>query len=84
MRLALQDERTSSTAEDQKLEYFLGSVKIMLIVYGLSAFIAMLVAGIIKLIFAGIRGQRASAAAKLEAAVNTTAGTANSEPGKAA
>jgi len=66
------------------LEYFLGSVKIMLIVYGLSAFIAMLVAGIIKLIFAGIRRQRVSAAAKVDAAVNSSSMPANSEPGKAA
>lgn len=53
------------------MEYFFGSVKIMLLVYGLSAFIAMLVAGVIKLIFAGIRSQRPP-------------GAANSEPGKAA
>lgn len=56
----------------------------MLIVYGLSAFIAMLVAGIIKLIFAGIRRQRVSAAAKVGAAANPSSGPANSEPGKAA
>ena len=37
------------------MEYFLGSVKLMLIVYALAAFISMLVAWVIKLIFAGIR-----------------------------
>ena len=66
------------------MEYFLGSVKIMLIVYGLSAFIAMLVAGIIKLIFAGIRRQRVSAAANVVAAVNPSPKPASAEPGKAA
>lgn len=40
------------------MEYFLGSVKLMLIVYALAAFIAMLVAWIIKLVFAGIRSRR--------------------------
>jgi hypothetical protein len=40
------------------LEYFLGSVKLMLIVYALSAFIAMAMAWVIKLVFAGIRRRR--------------------------
>jgi len=43
------------------LDYFLGSVKLMLIVYGLSAFIAMAVAWLIKLLFVVIR-RRSTAA----------------------
>ena len=42
------------------MEYFLGSVKLMLIVYALAAVISMLAAWVIKLIFAGIRRQRAA------------------------
>lgn len=38
----------------------MGSVKLMLIVYGLAAFIAMAVAWVIKLVDAGIRRQSAS------------------------
>ena len=61
-------------AEDWKLEYFMGSVKLMLIVYGLAAFISMAVAWIIKLVDAGIRRQSASG----EPAAKETAAT----PGK--
>jgi len=43
------------------LEYFMGSVKLMLLVYGLSALISMLVAWVIKLIFAGVRRRRVPA-----------------------
>ena len=42
------------------MEYFLGSVKLMLIIYALSAFIAMAVAWIIKLIFVVIRRRSAA------------------------
>ena len=56
------------------MEYFWGSVKLMLIVYGLAAFIAMLVAWVITLIFAGIRRQRVSAAAKTAADAKPAAG----------
>ena len=65
------------------MEYFWGSVKLMLIVYGLAAFIAMLVAWVIKLIFAGIRRQRVSAAAKIDASVTPEAKPAGSASGKA-
>ena len=64
------------------MEYFWGSVKLMLIVYGLAAFIAMLVAWVIKLIFAGIRRQRDSAAAKIDAAAALDSKPANSASGK--
>ena len=53
----------------------------MLMVYGLAAFIAMLVAWVIKLIFAGIRRQRDSAAAKAPPAVDSK--PAGSASGKA-
>jgi hypothetical protein len=43
------------------LDYFLGSVKLMLIVYALSAFIAMAVAWLIKMLFVVIR-RRSTAA----------------------
>lgn len=59
------------------MEYFLGSVKLMLIVYALSAFIAMAVAWLIKLIFVVIR--RRSAAELAAAAPPEQAGAA---PGK--
>ena len=59
--------------EEQEVEYFWGSVKLMLIVYGLAAFIAMLVAWIIKLIFAGIRRQRVAAEAKIDAGAGKAA-----------
>lgn len=39
------------------MEYFLGSVKLMLVVYALAAFIAMAVAWIIKFVDARIRKQ---------------------------
>ena len=63
------------------MEYFWGSVKLMLIVYGLAAFIAMLVAWVIKLIFAGIRRQRDSVAATPAPAGDST--PAGSPSGKA-
>ena len=44
------------------MDYFLGSVKLMLIVYALAAFISMLVAWTIKLIFAGISRRTAAEA----------------------
>lgn len=43
------------------MDYFLGSVKLMLIIYALSAFIAMAVAWLIKLLFVVIR-RRSTAA----------------------
>lgn len=54
----------------------------MLIVSGLAAFISMLVAGVIKLLFVVIRGQTASAALKTEAAKEIRPKPAGSEPGK--
>ena len=65
------------------MEYFLGSVKIMLIVYALAAFIAMLTAWIIKLIFAGIRSQRTPVAAPGDTAAKVLPKAANDAPGKA-
>ena len=61
------------------MEYFLGSVKLMLIVYALAAFISMLVAWIIKLIFSGIRRQRAA-----EMPAKALSKQANATPEKAA
>lgn len=66
------------------MEYFLESVKIMLIVGGLSAFIAMLVAWIIGLLFTLIRRQRVPATANAEAAASTSSTPVNREPGKVA
>ena len=73
--------RIDGIGKEKDLEYFWGSVKLMLIVYGLAAFIAMLVAWVIKLIFAGIRRQRDSAAAKAPPAVDSK--PAGSASGKA-
>ncbi len=66
------------------MEYFLESVKIMLIVGGLSAFISMLVAWIIGLLFTLIRRQRIPATANADTAAGTSSKPANGEPGKAA
>ena len=74
----------SRTGEDGNLEYFWGSVKIMLIVGGLAVVISMLVAGVIKLLFVVIRGRTASAAIKADAAKEAPSRPAGSEPGKAA
>ncbi len=65
------------------MEYFWGSVKIMLVVYGLAALISMLVAVVIKLIFVGIRRQRVLAMAKIDATVNLSSKPAGSGPTKA-
>lgn len=56
----------------------------MLIVGGLSAFISMLVAWIIGLLFTLIRRQRAPATANGGVAANPSSKAANGEPGKAA
>ncbi|MBI5922688.1 MAG: hypothetical protein HY847_13725 [Betaproteobacteria bacterium] len=56
------------------MDYFLGSVKLMLIIYALAAVISMLAAWVIKLIFAAIRSRPVPAAA---------AKTSNSSPSKA-
>ena len=65
------------------MEYFFGSVKLMLIVYGLAAFIAMLVAWIITLIFAGIRRQGTAAGAPIAGAPpGTPPKPAGGDPGK--
>jgi len=65
------------------LEYFFGSVKIMLIVGGLSAFISMLVAGVIRVLFAFIQRQRATAPAVAEAEGKPALRASGGEPGKA-
>jgi hypothetical protein len=59
------------------MESFWGAVKIMLFVYALAAVISMAVAGIIRLIFAGIRMQGTRAAAQ---AANAKAATAAGNP----
>ena len=51
----------------------MGSVKLMLIVYGLAAFISMAVAWIIKLVDAGIRRQSASGEPEAGVAKGTAA-----------
>ncbi len=58
------------------MEYFLGSVKLMLIVYALSACIAMAAAWVMKMIFAVIRRQQTPAPG--------ASAPADSRPGKAA
>jgi len=75
--------RTRSTGEDSELEYFLGSVKIMLIATALSAFISMLVAWVITLLFAFIRGRRAAVATSGDAEAKPASRPAGNEPGKA-
>ena len=65
------------------MENYSESIKIMLIVYGLAALISMLMAAVIKLIFAGIRRGKTSTAAKIDTAATTTLKPEKSEPGKA-
>jgi hypothetical protein len=65
------------------MEDFYESIRIMLVVYGLAAFISMLMAAIIKLIFAGIRRHKASTTAKAGAPATVTSKPETSEPGKA-
>ena len=50
------------------MESFWGSVELMVFVYALAAVVSFLVAWIIKLIFAGIRRQKARADARAKAA----------------
>jgi len=57
------------------MDYFLGSVKIMLIVYALAAFISFVVAWFIGLIFTGIKLQKARAMSKALAATEVLAVT---------
>ncbi|MFA7279255.1 MAG: hypothetical protein WC100_04095 [Sterolibacterium sp.] len=61
------------------MDYFLGSVKLMLIIYALAAVISMLAAWVIKLLFAAIRSKPVPAAA----AGTATAKTSNAPPAKA-
>jgi hypothetical protein len=61
------------------VDYFLGSVKLMLIIYALAAVISMLTAWVIKLLFAAIRSKPAPVAA----ASTTAAKTSNAPPAKA-
>ncbi len=65
------------------MEYILGSVKIMLIVAGLSAFISMLVAWVIKLLFAFIRRRSTPVAASGDAEARPASRPVGGEPGKA-
>ena len=61
------------------MENFWDSVKLMLFVYALAAVISLLVAGVIKLIFTGIRMREARAGARPGALAE-----ARPEPGQAA
>lgn len=56
----------------------------MLIVAGLAAFISMLVAGVIHLLFAVIRRQKATTAVKVEVAAEASSRPTGREPEKAA
>lgn len=49
------------------MEHFWDSVKLMLVVYALAAFVSFIVAWIIRLIFAGIKMQKARAGARIGA-----------------
>ena len=57
------------------MDYFWGSVKLMLVVWGLAAFISFLVAAIIKLTFAAVRMKGGA-----KQAPAATAGTALPDP----
>jgi len=46
------------------MEYFWGSVKLMLFVYALAAVVSFIMAWIIRLIFVGIKAQKAHADAR--------------------
>ena len=61
------------------MEYFWGSVKIMLFVYALAAVISLIMAWMIKLIFVGIQRQKNRADARNDAKAETPI-----EPGNAA
>lgn len=47
---------------ERKMETFMGSVEIMLFVYALAAVVSYMMAGVIKLIFAGIQLKNAKSA----------------------
>ncbi|MDH3196255.1 MAG: hypothetical protein OEL78_08085 [Hyphomicrobiales bacterium] len=59
------------------MESFWGSVKLMLFVYALAAAVSLTVAWSIKMIFAGVKMQKARATARAAALAEPTA-----EPGK--
>lgn len=61
------------------MEYFWGSVKLMLFVYALAAVVSFIMAWIIRLIFFGIKAQKARADGRNGAKAGTPA-----EPGDAA
>ena len=61
------------------MEYFWGSVKLMLFVYALAAVISLIMAWMIKLIFVAIQAQKSRADARNDAKAETPV-----EPGDAA
>lgn len=65
------------------MEDIWGSIKIMLIVAGLATVISMLVAAIIKLLFAVIRRQRAPVEVKADTKTDQHTKPVGSEVGKA-
>lgn len=74
----------SNAAEGSELDYFWGSVKVMLIVYALAALISMLVAWVIQLLFGVIRRQRTAVAVPAEPAPAASSRPAGGDSGKAA
>ena len=62
-----------------KIETVLESIKLMFFIYGLAAVVSLAVAGVIKLIFAGVQMRKARADARSKAVADATG-----EPGDAA
>ncbi len=63
-----------------EMESFWGSVELMVFVYALAAVVSFLVAWVIKLIFAGIKMQKARAEARVARRAKTPAGPGNAAP----
>lgn len=66
-----------------KIETVSEAIKLMFFIYGLAAVVSLAVAGVIKLIFAGVKWRRARADARSKAAADAASDTPG-EPGDAA
>jgi hypothetical protein len=66
------------------MEYFWGSVKLMLFVYALAAAVSLAMAWVIKMIFRGIRAQRNRADARSSARAEAAPKPGDSAPERTA
>ena len=66
------------------MEYFWGSVKLMLFVYALAAVVSLIMAWVMRLIFVGIRAQKNRADARNGAKPETPHEPGDEAPGRTA